>query len=587
VHAPVGTITPDLAHGGLHLDDGDVDLVGADPVAEAFRSWMRVCARAGWKAASGTEVLDVARAVGRVSAEPVRALWSLPAYRAAAMDGIAVRALDTIGADRAAVRLPAGGFDRVDTGDPMPAGRDAVVMREHVEPGDDGGVVITVAVSPGRHVRPVGEDIEAGRPVLAAGHRIRPVDLAALAAAGHTTVRVRRRPVVAILPTGDEVRPLGAELAPGEVLDTNSLMLGGMVEEAGGEPLSLPIAPDRPDRIAAATAEAARRVDLLLVLAGSSAGRDDHTAAVVRRLGEVAVHGVAVRPGHPVLLGLVAGDRPVPVIGVPGYPASAERAFALFALPLLRRLLGEGEPTQDGVAARLGCAIASAEHLDEYVRLRLARVLDPRTGLESLVATPLRRGAGALNAIIRTEAVLRIPAGRSGFAAGAEVCPVPVPGAAFAATTTLVSGVTSPATLALLTPEEGLGDGTVQWTETGAEEAGDTLVNGLCHAAAIRLERGANDPDAGVIAAIAARAGDVTVLEIAHTDSTVEVLVVPAAAFDSPPIVALRTVLCSKVFRRALLECAGYSGRNAGRETIHGSTGRPADARRSDAPPRE
>jgi molybdopterin molybdotransferase/putative molybdopterin biosynthesis protein len=556
------------------------DAVGADPVAEAFRTWMRTCAASGWVAAIDAEVVGVAAAGGRATAEPMRALWSVPAYRAAAMDGIAVHAASTSAAtpQRPARLLPVE-FDRIDTGGLMPDGRDAVIMREHIRLADDGSAEIDASVAPGRHVRPVGEDIQAGEIMLPAGHRIRPVDAAALAAAGHHTVRVQRQPIVAVLPTGDEVRPVGTVLAPGEVLDTNSLMLAGMAEEAGAEVLRLPIAPDRPDQIAAAVAQAAERADVVLVIAGSSVGRGDHTAAVVRRCGQIAVHGVAMRPGHPVLLGVLSGDHPVPVVGVPGYPASAERAFACFVRPLLRRVLETAGPSgEGGVPARLGCAVSSAVHLDEYVRLRLARIVDPRSGRETLVATPLQRGAGALNVIVQTEAVLRIPVGVTGFAAGAEVQPVSVAGAAFGAATTIISGLRSPATDALLQlRRHEMPRGSVQWTESGVRDASQALATGLCHAAALALDRGADGGAADPIAALVARIGEVTVVEVARMDSTREVLVLPAPAFDSPPIVALRTVLRSTAFRRRLLGCDGYSGRNAGRETWHGPDARPTE----------
>jgi putative molybdopterin biosynthesis protein len=556
------------------------DAVGADPVAEAFRLWMRSCARAGWVAAVDVEVVAVVAACGRVTAEPMRALWSVPAYRAAAMDGIAVHAADTNTAtpQRPARLLPAE-FDLIDTGDLMPDGRDAVIMREHIRLMNDGSAEIDTSVAPGRHVRPVGEDIHAGQLVLPAGHRIRPVDTAALAAAGHHAIPIRRQPVVAILPTGDEVRPFGAVLAPGEVLDTNSLMLAGMTEDAGGEAMRLPIVPDRPDQIAAAVAQAAHRADVVLVIAGSSAGRGDHTATVVRRLGGIAVHGVAMRPGHPVLLGVLSGDRPVPVVGVPGYPASAERAFECFVRPLFRRMVAAtGSAGQDGVPARLGCAVSSAQHLDEYVRVRLARIVDPRTGRDGLVVSPLQRGAGALNAIVQTEAVLRIPVGATGFAAGAEVRPVPVAGAAFGTQTTIISGLRSPATDALLElRHREIPRGSVQWTESGVRDASEAMAIGLCHAAALVLDQGTEGSAADPIAALVARVGAVTVLEIAQTGSTSEVLVAPAPTFDLPPIVALRTVLRSTAFRRRLLGCDGYSGRSAGRETWHGP-----DARRTE-----
>jgi putative molybdopterin biosynthesis protein len=550
-------------------DDARSSQDGPDPVAESFQLWIRTCLGSGWVAAANAELVEVAAASGRVTVDPVRAEWSVPAYRAAAMDGIAVQAASTgIATPQQPTRLLPGEFDVVDTGDLMPDGRDAVIMREYVRYLDNGGVEIDSPVGPGRHVRAIGEDIQAGRIVLPAGHRIRPVDMAALAAAGHRDVLVRRRPVVAILATGDEVRPVGTVLAPGEILDTNSLMLAGMAEEAGGEIRRLPIVPDRPDDLAQAVVAAAQDADLVLVIAGSSAGRGDHTAAVVRRLGVVAVHGVAIRPGHPVLLGVLAGERSVPVVGVPGYPASAERAFTCFVLPLLRMMLGtrvsNGGSAGDGLPARLACTVSSAGHLEEYLRLRLARVIDPRTGREALVAAPLQRGAGALNAIVQTEAILRIPIGTTCLPAGAQVQPTPVAGAAFAATTTIISGLRSPATDALVELRcNEVPRGSLQWTEASVHEASEALATGLCHAMALAHQRGGNGA-ADPVAALGDRIGELATIEIARTASANELLVVPAFAVDTEPIAALRAVLRSPAFQRKILECGGYAAYTAG-----------------------
>jgi putative molybdopterin biosynthesis protein len=551
-------------------DREGADLVAQEPVAHSFQAWMQMCLGSGWVPATNAEIVEVATAGGRVTVDPVRAVWSVPAYRAAAMDGIAVQAISTsIATPQQPVRLTPREFDVVDTGDLMPDGRDAVIMREHVRYLDNAGVEIDNPVAPGRHVRAIGEDIQSGTIVLPAGHRIRPVDIAALAAAGHRDVQVRRRPVVSILATGDEVRPVGTVLAPGEILDTNSLMLAGMAEEAGAEVRQLPIVPDRPDDLAQAVTVAARHADVVLVIAGSSAGRGDHTGAVVRRLGAVAVHGVAIRPGHPVLLGVLSGERPVPVVGVPGYPASAERAFTCFVLPLLRLMLGTGVSISgsaggDGVPARLACAVSSAGHLDEYLRLRLARIINPRTGQETVVAAPLQRGAGALNSIVRTEAILRIPVGTTCLPAGAEVRPVPVAGAAFAASTTIISGLRSPATEALLeSSRDEASRASLHWALASVQDASEALATGLCHAVALAQQRGAGGGAADPIAALAGRIGELHVMQIARTASTDEVLVVPASAFDTEPIAALRAVLHSPAFERRLLECGGYSSRNS------------------------
>ena len=183
-------------------------------------------------------------------------------------------------------------------------------MREQLHWEDDVPEV-RAAAAPWQHVRTIGEDVSATELLLPEGHRLRPVDLAAAGAAGHTTLAVRRAPHVIVIPTGDEVRPLGSDPAPGELVDTNSLMLAAQAREAGCTAESLAVLPDDPARIGAALREAAARADLVIVIAGSSAGRDDHTAdGRRRRPGTLLVHGVAVRPGHPVVLGTrAAGPR--------------------------------------------------------------------------------------------------------------------------------------------------------------------------------------------------------------------------------------------------------------------------------------
>jgi putative molybdopterin biosynthesis protein len=429
----------------------------------------------------------------------------------------------------------------------------------------------------------------AGAVVLPAGHRIRPVDVAAVAAAGYVSLSVRRRPRVAIVPTGDEIRPLGSSLLPGEILDTNSLMLEGLLEDAGCEACALPVVADAPDDVAAALAGAAQSADVVLVLAGSSAGRDDHTRSVIDRLGRVAVHGVAMRPGHPVVLGVLGGDAPddapdggprrpaappVPVVGVPGYPASAERALHCYVLPLISRILGvqpEGQG-QRRVTARLATPVSSPRQLDEYLRVRLASVADPTTATEGLVAVPLPRGAGAVSTLVRAEAVLRLPVGTLHLPAGHTVSVVPVPGATFAAATTIVAGRASTAVDALVTlHRENAAACVLHWSDLSEAAALQALAAGLCHAAAVALPLG--EAHVCAVADLIDQLGPLTVLEIARTQDRVDALVVPAAAFDSEPIVELRSTLGSMPFRRRLREIPGWSGRTSGRETWHGPTG--------------
>lgn len=396
----------------------------ADPVVGAYRAWLECCTEAGWAPRREPEQVPLDAAVGRTTARDVHARWSSPAQERAAMDGIAVRSADTVGASESTpLRLTAEAYDVVDTGDPLPCGRDAVIMREHVRRSSGGMVEIVASVVPGRHVRPVGEDVVSGELLLPAGHRVRPVDAAMIAAAGHCDIAVAGRPMVAILPTGDEIRPVGVPLRAGDIVDTNSLMLAAMAREAGCRTRVLPIAPDDPAFLAAAVAETTGYADLVLVIAGSSAGRDDHTAGVLATLGKVAVHGVAIRPGHPVVLGVLADVVPVPVIGVPGYPVSAAHVFGTFAVPMIAALLGSAVDEPALVTALLAASVDSPEHADDCVLVRLE---DRAAGL---VAVPSGRGAGALSRLARADAVLRIPAGVGFRAAGSPVVVERLPGA--------------------------------------------------------------------------------------------------------------------------------------------------------------
>ena len=382
------------------------------PAARALDAWREAREAAGCPARIPATRVPVEHAAGLVTAGPVWAVRSSPPFDAAGMDGIAVRAADTLGASETTpVYLPPDAYDVVDTGDPMPDGRDAVVMREHVHYQGE-AAELRSAVPPYQHVRSIGEDVSAGELLLPEGHRLRAADVAAAAAAGATDLLVRRRPVVAILPTGDEVRPIGEQTGAGEIIDTNSLMLATQAREAGCEAHCLPIEPDDPERIASTVKAAVTGCDLLIIVAGSSAGRDDYTARVVAEHGTLAVHGVAVRPGHPVVLGAVGGT---PVLGAPGYPVSAALTFDIFAEPLLAELMGAPPRRRPRATARLARKLASPLGLDDWVRVRLGVV----GGV--MVATPLPRGAGVLTSLVRADGLLVVPAGLEGHHAGEQV----------------------------------------------------------------------------------------------------------------------------------------------------------------------
>jgi putative molybdopterin biosynthesis protein len=382
------------------------------PAARALDAWRSARDAAGCPARLPTVRVRVEDAAGLVTAEPVWATRSSPPFDAAGMDGIAVRAADTLGASETTpVYLRPGDYDVVDTGDPMPDGRDAVVMREHVHYSGK-TAELRAAVPPYQHVRSIGEDVSTAELLLPEGHRLRATDVAAAAAAGATHLLVRRRPVVTILPTGDEVRPIGADPGAGEIIDTNSLMLATQAREAGCEARCLPIEPDDPAGIARAVGAAVSGCDLLIIVAGSSAGRDDYTARVVDELGMLAVHGVAVRPGHPVVLGVVGRT---PVLGAPGYPVSAALTFDIFAEPLLAELEGAAPRRRPRITARLARKLASPLGMDDWVRVRLGMVGG------SMVATPLPRGAGVLTSLVRADGLLVVPAGVEGHHPGEQV----------------------------------------------------------------------------------------------------------------------------------------------------------------------
>ena len=383
------------------------------PAARALEAWQAARDAAGCPERLPAISVPVAEAAGLVTAAPVWATRSSPPFDAAGMDGIAIRAADTLGASETSpVYLAPDAYDVVDTGDPMPAGRDAVVMREHVHYDTEGRAELLAAAPPYQHVRSIGEDVSAGELLLTEGHRLRPADLAAAVAAGAKQLSVRKRPLVLILPTGDEIVPIGTEPGPGEILDTNSLMLAAQAREAGCEARILPIEPDSPQGIAAAVKAAAVECDLLIVIAGSSAGRDDYTARVVSATGTLAVHGVAVRPGHPVVLGVVGQT---PVLGAPGYPVSAALTFDIFAVPMLAGLSGAPPPRRPVTAAKLARKLASPLGMDDWVRVRLGSVGG------DLVATPLPRGAGVLTSLVRADGLLVVPAGVEGHHAGSTV----------------------------------------------------------------------------------------------------------------------------------------------------------------------
>ena len=356
-----------------------------------------------------TEELLPQDSLGRITAEPVFAGVSSPHYHCSAMDGAAVRAEDTFGASTTTpVQLGEGQFCIIDTGDPIPAEFNAVIMIEDVREVDADTIEIAAAAAPWQHIRMAGEDIVATELILTRGHRIRPIDVAAMLSGGVRSVVVKKKPVVAIIPTGDEIVEPGAELNQGDIIDSNSYMLEALVSQWSGEPKRLPIVEDDYEKIKAVIRQAAAESDVILTSAGSSAGREDFVPPAIEELGELLVHGVSISPGKPTALGIVDDT---PILGLPGYPVSMAIATEHFLKPLLCRMLGIPVPVTYRVPAPVARKVASKLGSEEFIRVRLIH------GEAGVIATPLARGASVLNSLVRADGIMRIPANVEGITA--------------------------------------------------------------------------------------------------------------------------------------------------------------------------
>ena len=366
-----------------------------------------------------TEVIPVTESRGRMTAEAVYARCSSPSYNSCAMDGVAVISSHTRGAseDHPVSLFPEKDYVEADTGDMLLPPYDAVIMAEELIEAEEktGEIRIVAPAHPLAHVRPAGEDIVAGEMVLSSNHVIRGIDIPVLLAAGLIRIPVVRRPVVGIIPTGDEmIEPDFAEAVPpdGKIPETNSWMFLNLVEENGGIGRRWPVIPDDPELLSRAVADAVRECDLVIVNAGSSAGRDDYTVHVIRAMGEVLTHGVSIKPGKPVILGKIEGK---PVIGLPGYPVSAYLTFTEFVIPVMNRFLKRESQDAREVSARISKTLMSGLKYEEYVRVKLGIVEG------QLIASPLARGAGASMSLVRSDGFCVIPRNSEGIMAHDEV----------------------------------------------------------------------------------------------------------------------------------------------------------------------
>jgi putative molybdopterin biosynthesis protein len=366
------------------------------------------------------EEIPAEQALGRMTASAVFASLCSPLFNAAAMDGIAVNAAATAGArENSPVELTGGkDFLVVDTGDPVKPPYDSVIMAEELIEIDENTVRILQSASPWQYVRPIGEDFVAGEMLIPSRHAIRAVDIGVLLSGGVTSVTVYKKPRVAVFPTGNELIEPGQAHKEGGIIDSNSRMIASLVAESGGEAARFAAIPDDVDLLRAAVDKAVSEFDVVILNAGSSAGTEDFTSRALESLGEIIIHGVAMKPGKPVIIAKVRGK---PVIGLPGYPVSAYLAYENFVSPIISFLTGSGfsgenfrAKEQDEARAVMAKRLVSSLKHREYVRVTLGFV-DGK-----LVASPLARGAGSAMSLVRADGFCVIEQNREGIEAGEE-----------------------------------------------------------------------------------------------------------------------------------------------------------------------
>jgi putative molybdopterin biosynthesis protein len=361
------------------------------------------------------EEIPVEKSLGRTTSEAVYAKCSSPLFNAAAMDGIAVVSGKTKGASEKNPLTLRRKEDYiiVDTGDPIHDPYDAVVMAEDVIEIDENSVQILEAAAGWQHIRPIGEDIVAGEMLLPSLHKIRPIDIGVLLSGGILKINVVKRPTVAIFPTGTEIIEPTETPKEGDIIESNSRMFEAMVSSYGGIAYRFPPIEDNYDKIKNAVKEALQQYDMVIINAGSSAGTEDFTVHILRELGEVLVHGVAIKPGKPVILS-IANNKPV--IGLPGYPVSAYIGFESFVKPVLAMLTGETLlQDQNVIPAVISKRIISSLKHKEYIRVKVGQVGD------KIVAAPLARGAGAAMSLVRADGFCVIEQNSEGVEAGETI----------------------------------------------------------------------------------------------------------------------------------------------------------------------
>lgn len=383
------------------------------------------------------ELVFTEDSLGRVTAEPAFAKISSPYYQAAAMDGVVVRARGTYPASESSplkLRIDKD-FYFINTGNPIPFGFDAVIKIEDINPVGEIGqrkmkkkditdeltkmeeesieeIMIFSPAFPGQHIRNIGEDIVANQLIIPVNQQIRPVDIGALLAGGVNQLLVRRRPKVIIIPTGDELIQPGERIIPGKIIEYNSKIIKGLISKWGGEAQVYENVKDIPGDLKKILLKAAPQNDMVVVIAGSSAGSKDFTPEIVKSIGEVLVHGVAIMPGKPTLLGII---NKTPLIGLPGYPVSAIISAEQFLKPLIFKRLGLTIPKRKEIKVHMAHKVVSRLGDEEFLRVKLGNIGG------RIMAYPLPRGAGIITSLVEADGIICIPSLKEGLDLEEEV----------------------------------------------------------------------------------------------------------------------------------------------------------------------
>jgi len=389
------------------------------PVTDAVRAAEKIAP------AKKTERVPIEQSSGRVLAEDIFADTDIPGFDRSIVDGYAVRSADTTGASDAipallnctgrvlmgihdpALALCTGACIYTPTGGVLPAGADAVVMVEYTDEAGD-TVLVKKAVSHGENVLQKDEDFMKNRTVFTRGRRLNPQNIGVLAACGYSTVAVAMKPVIGIISTGNELVTGVTVPEPGQVRDANAPMLAAWLADYGCIPRFYGIVRDEREAFEAVIAKAITECDVVILSGGSSKDDRDMTAAVIATQGEVLVHGIAIAPGKPTIIGKIGS---IPVFGLPGHPASAFVVLIAIVRPLLDAMLGQNRSLVRTTNAVLSVNVPSARGREEYVRVKV----------ENGIATPLFGKSGLLNTLVASDGLICIPAGYEGLEKGSAV----------------------------------------------------------------------------------------------------------------------------------------------------------------------